>query len=40
MRHLVRSIASDGIAKAVQAPDPDILFPFETKALTDGRLAA
>jgi polyphosphate kinase 2 len=40
MRHLVRSIASDSIAKAVQAPDPDILFPFETKALTDGRLAA
>jgi polyphosphate kinase 2 len=40
MRHLVRSIASHQIAQTVQAPDAEILFPFETKALTDGRLAA
>ncbi len=40
MRHLVRSVAPDAIIKDVPASDPDILYPFETKALTDGRLAA
>jgi len=40
MRHLVKTIASGEVAKTVQDPDPHVLFPFETKALTDGRLAA
>ena len=40
MRHLVGAVASKGISKGVQAPDPAILYPFETTALTDGRLAA
>jgi polyphosphate kinase 2 (PPK2 family) len=39
MRHLVKTIACEGIARTVQSPDPAILFPFETGALTDGRLA-
>ena len=40
MRRLVKTVASHDIAKTVHAPDPQILFPFETKALTDGRLEA
>jgi len=39
LSHLVRTLAPPKIAAAVKAPDPDILFPFEIAALTDGRLA-
>jgi polyphosphate kinase 2 len=39
MRHLVRTVGSDAVAKEVAAPDPGVLFAFEPEALTDGRLA-
>ena len=39
IRHLLRRIAPPEIAKAVDAPDPDVLFPFEIAATEDGRLA-
>ncbi len=39
IRHLVKTIAPKDIAKTVDAPDPDVLFPFELAALDDGRLA-
>jgi polyphosphate kinase 2 len=39
MRHLVGTIAPAEIVDAVGAPDRDILFGFETDALSDGRLA-
>ena len=39
MRHLLRQIAPPEIAADVDAPDPDVLFPFEVEATTDGRLA-
>ena len=39
IRHLVKTLAPDKIADEVDAPDPDILFPFELSALTDGRLS-
>lgn len=35
---LVRTLAPPGIAHEVDAPDPDVLFPFELSALEDGRL--
>ena len=38
-RHLVHVLAPDDIASHLPAPDPDILFPFEISALSDGRLA-
>ena len=38
IRHLVRTLAPKDIARTVDAPDPDVLFPFELSALTDGRL--
>ena len=38
MRYLIRQIAPSAIAEDVAAPDPDIVFPFEIAALTDGRL--
>jgi len=38
LSHLVRSLAPKKIANDVDAPDPDVLFPFELSALTDGRL--
>ena len=31
-------MAPKKIAREVSKPDPDILFPFEPDALTDGRL--
>jgi polyphosphate kinase 2 len=39
LRHIVKTIAPKAIAKAVEAPDPDVLFSFEPAALKDGRLA-
>ncbi len=39
MRDLLRRIAPPEVAAEVAAPDPDVLFPFEPTALTDGRLA-
>jgi polyphosphate kinase 2 len=38
LSHIVRSLAPSKIAREVDAPDPDVLFPFELAALTDGRL--
>jgi polyphosphate kinase 2 len=38
LSHLARTLAPEEIAKGVDAPDPDVLFPFELSALTDGRL--
>ena len=39
LSHIVRTLAPPKIANDVDAPDPDVLFPFELAALTDGRLA-
>ena len=39
MRHVLRSVAPPGVAAEMDAPDPAVLFPFETAALTDGRMA-
>jgi polyphosphate kinase 2 len=39
IRHLVKTLAPKKIAAEVDAPDPDVLFPFELSALTDGRLS-
>ena len=38
IRHVLNALAPDEIAKQVPAADDDYLFPFETAALTDGRL--
>jgi polyphosphate kinase 2 len=38
IRHLLKQLAPHDIAKAVPAPNPDVVFPFEPAALTDGRL--
>jgi len=38
MRHLVHALAPADLASCIDAPDPDVLFPFEHSALTDGRL--
>ncbi|MDP3173896.1 MAG: polyphosphate kinase 2 [Phenylobacterium sp.] len=38
IRHLVRTLAPASIGKELDAPDPDVLFPFEIAALSDGRL--
>jgi polyphosphate kinase 2 len=38
MRHLLKVLAPKEIAKAIEKPDPDVLFEFEIGALTDGRL--
>jgi polyphosphate kinase 2 len=35
---LVRTLAPKDIAGEVDAPDPDVLFPFELSLLTDGKL--
>jgi polyphosphate kinase 2 len=36
--HLVKTLAPRKIADELDAPDPDVLFPFEMAALDDGRL--
>ena len=38
LSHIVKTLAPAKIAHEVDAPDPDVLFPFELAALTDGRL--
>ena len=38
IRHLLRQVAPAEVARTVEAPDPDLLFAFETAATTDGRL--
>ncbi|HEX3699251.1 MAG TPA: polyphosphate kinase 2 [Phenylobacterium sp.] len=38
LSHIVRTIAPAKIAGEVDAPDPDVLFPFELSCLEDGRL--
>jgi polyphosphate kinase 2 len=38
MRHLLKVLAPGKIAKAVEAPDPGVLFAFDPAALKDGRL--
>jgi polyphosphate kinase len=37
--HLLRTIAPEKVAREVERPDPDLLFPFEPAAIGDGRLA-
>ena len=39
MRHLLHALAPGDIAAKVAPPDPEVVFPFEETALTDGRLA-
>lgn len=39
MKHVLNHFADPGIARTAKRPDPDILFPFEAAAITDGRLA-
>ena len=38
LRHLTKTLAPKAIARAVDGPDPDILYVFDTAALSDGRL--
>ncbi|HEY2357353.1 MAG TPA: polyphosphate kinase 2 [Phenylobacterium sp.] len=38
MRHLLKALAPKDIAKAVEKPDPKVLYEFDVEALTDGRL--
>ncbi len=38
IRHLLHTLAPADIHDKVAAPDPKVLFPFETEALHDGRL--
>ena len=38
MRHLLKVLAPEEIARNVPSPDPEVLFRFEPAALTDGRL--
>jgi polyphosphate kinase 2 len=36
--HIVKALAPKSIAREVDDPDPDVLFPFEIAAIEDGRL--
>jgi polyphosphate kinase 2 len=38
MRHVLRTLACPELSASLEAPDPDVLFPFEVAALHDGRL--
>lgn len=38
IRHVLRTLAAEEVAKTVPAPDDAVLFVFEKKALKDGRL--
>lgn len=38
IRHILKTLAPKKVASDVSAPDPDILYTFETAALSDGRL--
>jgi polyphosphate kinase 2 len=37
-RHVLRTLAPKAVRGRVAEPDPDVLFPFETAAIADGRL--
>jgi polyphosphate kinase 2 len=39
IRHLLRALDCPHLTHPVEAPDPQVLFPFEKEALEDGRLA-
>ena len=39
MRYLIAELAPKKIAKAIDAPDPYVVFPFSPEAIEDGRLA-
>ncbi|HWK34901.1 polyphosphate kinase 2 [Sphingomonas sp.] len=39
IRHILRSAAPAKIAGQIDAPDPDVLFPFRMEAINEGRLA-
>lgn len=39
MRHLLHQVAPPEIARDVELPDPELLFPFTADAIGDGRLA-
>jgi len=34
----LKTLAPKAVAKDVEKPDPAVLFPFDTAALSDGRL--
>jgi hypothetical protein len=36
--HLVNALAPKSIAREIDDPDPEVLFPFDVSAITDGRL--
>jgi polyphosphate kinase 2 len=36
--HLVNALTPKSISREIDDPDPDVLFPFEIAAITDGRL--
>lgn len=36
--HLVNALTPKSISRKIDDPDPDVLFPFEIAAITDGRL--
>jgi len=38
LSHLVKTLAPKDVAREVDDPDPDVLFPFDMAALEDGRL--
>ncbi|MDZ4374860.1 MAG: polyphosphate kinase 2 [Phenylobacterium sp.] len=38
MRYLLKMLAPASIADQIDAPDPNVVFPFEPSAITDGRL--
>ncbi|OYW92468.1 MAG: polyphosphate kinase 2 [Caulobacterales bacterium 32-67-6] len=38
IRHLIKALADADLAQTVEPPDPQVLFPFEIAALSDGRL--
>ena len=39
IRHILREAAPPEVVREIKAPDPQVLFPFDAAALTDGRLA-
>jgi polyphosphate kinase 2 (PPK2 family) len=39
LRHLLHVLDAPKLAKTTPLPDPEVLFPFEETATTDGRLA-
>ncbi len=38
IRHLLHAVAPAHVTECVERPDPEVVFPFETAALGDGRL--